>query len=423
MNWQSVLRSSDEIGSRFSLVGVIPTAFLAVFVVALAWSGAPGHAPSPSRLLSAAKDLNAGQAVLLVTVVLLAALLLQPLQRPLVRMLEGYWAESPHCPAWLGMTARHGQRRRYAKLSGLAFRDFPCENDQPQGLDGYYVSHAKDSGRPLQEWRAHEMHRNWMATIRLHSRFPAEERILPTALGNALRAAEDNAGKRYGLDTVTVWPALYTVLSPAVREAVDDQRNQMDVSARLSVVLSLCALASAIMLWRYPYWLLGSLVVTLLIALFAYRAAVVAAESYGVMIRLAFDRHRFDLLAALHLPQPADSAAESESNQQLTAYLQRNAAVTFHYQHSGSQDLADPSTAPGPDAAGDQQPGQHEVSLQPAAGRRVRRDRPRSNAGDSQAGARGHRDQVAQPLCQRPARRTHRARLSRPHRRRPAGRS
>ncbi len=375
MNWQSVLRGSDEIGSRFSMVGVIPTAFLAVYTIALALSGPPEHAPSPSRLLSSAKELTAGQAVLLVTVVLLAALLLQPLQRPLVRMLEGYWAEGPHCPAWLGMMARHGQRRRYAKLSRLAFRDFPCENDRPQGLDGYYVSHSTDSGRPLQEWRAYETHRNRMATRRLHSRFPAEERILPTALGNTLRAAEDRAGKRYGLDTVTVWPALYTVLSPAVREAVDDQRNQMDVSARLSVMLSLCAVVSAVMLWRYPYWLLGSLVGTLLVALLAYRAALVAAESYGVMIGLAFDRHRFDLLAALHLPQPADTTAESEFNQQLTAYLQRNAAVTFHYQHPGSQDLASPSDAPGPRPAEGQQPGRCEVSLQPGAGRRVRRDR------------------------------------------------
>lgn len=352
MNWQSVLRSGSDLGRRFNIVGVIPTTFLVVFVVALSWSGSPEHSPSWSRFASTARELTTGQAVLAVAGVLLAALLAQPFQRPLVRLLEGYWAESPKCPAWLSLMARQGQRRRYAKLSALAYRPFPGVNDRPGGLGGFYVSRMKEPDRVQEEWRVFEARRNVAAMVRLQSRFPPEQRILPTALGNVLRAAEDSAGQRYGLDTVTLWPALYSVLSPAVREAVDDQRDQMDVAARLSAVLFLCALASIAMLWSYPYWMLGFAAAALVGARLAYRAAVAAGEGYGVMIKLAFDRHRFDLLTGLHLPQPSDSAGELAYNQQLTAHLQRNAEVLFHYQHHGPDGLAPDTLGPGYASAG-----------------------------------------------------------------------
>ena len=39
------------------------------------------------------------------------------------------------------------------------------------------------------------------------------------------------------------------------------------------------------------------------------------------MMGLAFDRHRFDLLAALHLPLPPDSVAEGEFDPDLAERL------------------------------------------------------------------------------------------------------
>jgi len=336
MNWQSVLSAGRDMGRRFSLMSVLPAAFLAVFVIVLARSGAPQRSPSPARLISAARDLTAVEAALLTAAILLLALLTQPLQRPLVRALEGYWAESPRCPAWVSIAARRRQRKRYKRLSDLAYRDFPGAGDRPRGADRLYLAHLTEPDQGALRWLATEARRNGTALARLHSRFPPEDRLLPTALGNALRAAEDSAGQRYGLETVVVWPVLYTVLSPSVREVVDDQRDQLDVAVRLSLMMFLCAVASAAMVWRYPYWLIGCVSVSLCGALLAYRAAVVAAEGYGVMIGVAFERHRFDLLTALHLPLPADSAAEFTANQQLTAFLRRQSMATFGYEHPGS---------------------------------------------------------------------------------------
>src|SRR5215471_14453853 len=109
MKWQGLLPTGSDFGLRFNIVGILPTTFLAVFVIALSWSGAPSQAPSWDRLLASARDLRAGEAVLLLAVVLLIALLAQPLQRPLIRFLEGYWVQHPRVPAWLGIAACRGQ--------------------------------------------------------------------------------------------------------------------------------------------------------------------------------------------------------------------------------------------------------------------------------------------------------------------------
>ena len=90
MKWQSILPTSSDLGLRFNLAGTLPTTFLAVFVIALCWSGAPSEPPSWTRLLASARDLKPGEAVLLVIIILLVALLGQPLQRPLVRFVQGY---------------------------------------------------------------------------------------------------------------------------------------------------------------------------------------------------------------------------------------------------------------------------------------------------------------------------------------------
>src|SRR4051794_38846601 len=80
-----------DIGSRFALVGLLPTGLLALFVLALVWSGAPGDAPDLDRVLDHARELDAWAGGLLFLSLVVLTLVLQPLQLVLVRWLEGYW--------------------------------------------------------------------------------------------------------------------------------------------------------------------------------------------------------------------------------------------------------------------------------------------------------------------------------------------
>jgi hypothetical protein len=91
----SLLGATRDLGIRFILVNLVPSAVLATFVLALVWSGAPSEQPELSRVASHAEALSGWEGVLLFVSLLTAALITQPLQLGLVRILEGYWDDFP----------------------------------------------------------------------------------------------------------------------------------------------------------------------------------------------------------------------------------------------------------------------------------------------------------------------------------------
>jgi hypothetical protein len=109
----------------------------------------------------------------------------------------------------------------------------------------------------------------------LRRRFPLPDHLVgPTALGNALAAAEDSAGRPYGLDAVAAWPRLYSVLGQRVRAVVDDRRDAVDTAARMAVVLALTAPA---LLLAQSGWRPALSLAPLGLAWLAYRGACGAA--------------------------------------------------------------------------------------------------------------------------------------------------
>jgi hypothetical protein len=177
-----------------------------------------------------------------------------------------------------------------------------------------------------------------MAAAKLRRLYPPEQAVLPTSLGNVLRAGEYRAGRRYGLEATTVWPRLYPLLGERVAALVDDQRDQLDLTARFCVVFAIASAVSFGLLITQGWWLLvagGALI----LAWLSYRAAVSAALAYGEGIETAFDLHRFDLLRALHLSLPPDRQSELEANSRLSEFfvsgevLMEGKPLNFIYDH------------------------------------------------------------------------------------------
>ncbi|MDT0343879.1 hypothetical protein [Streptomyces litchfieldiae] len=282
-------------GPRFFLMGHLPLYAALLFLLMLFWSGARawrepvGGGPSPAAAWETAGSLRAGELVVLVLAVMLAAVLLQPLQLPLIRLLEG---GRPRLPG-AGATRR---RQLARKRSWEAAAALP-----PDGvLAPEQVQRAGAAG--------HELRR----------RFPLPDHLVtPTALGNALAAIGDRAGRPYGLDAVAAWPRLYSVLGEQHRALVDDRRDTVDTAARMCAVMALTAPVSAVLLARSGWWLALALV-PLALSWISYRGAVQAALAYGESVQVAFDLHRFDLLAALRLAAPAGQADERALNVQLS---------------------------------------------------------------------------------------------------------
>jgi hypothetical protein len=310
VNPLDLLSLGRDAGPRFTLVGLLPTAVFAALVLAIAWSGAPADAPDLSAISDKADGLSATEGGLILLAILAVAVLLQPLQVGLVRLLEGYWGYSKAAQAL-------AERRKRPQLE--LFHDL-----------------ADTAGAPFRDPDDPAREKAVAAAAELRRLFPEDEDdVLPTRLGNVLRAAETRAGSPYGLEAIVVWPRLYPLLPDPVRGVVDDQRGQLDAAARFCVVFAAAAVTSFALLVWHPIWLWVPLACVLLAAL-AYRAAVGAALQYGESLRAAFDLHRFDLLSALHLPLPPDRTAEREQNRDLSDFLIQEWPVDFEYDHEGA---------------------------------------------------------------------------------------
>lgn len=304
MRLDSVTRPlSDSLSGRFALVGYLPTFAAVLTVLVLVWAGAPEERVRFDRAWQTAADLGIGEIVLLGVASTLLSLVLQPMQLPLVRLLEGGW------PGWAGSgIARRWQLRRRLKLAERAeIPDSPLDDATTQRIGA--------------------------AGALLRRRYPqADHLVRPTALGNVLTAMEDGVGQSYGLDTAVVWPRLYPVLGDGVRALVDDRRDALDLSVRLSATGGVLACVMVGLLARSGWWLLLALI-PLAVAGTAYRAAVHAAVGYGETVATAFDLHRFELLRALHLPLPADNVAEAAANRELSLFWRQGRPPQWEYEH------------------------------------------------------------------------------------------
>lgn len=268
-----------------ALVFSSAVAFLAVHRVGWSaardwWTGIDG----PAQAMVAAA---AAGGLLLFTLVLAQLLL------PLTRLYEGYWRPG-RLGRWL---ARRGQASQARKWERVDRRTDP----------------------------AAYRHR--------YQRFPVRrDQVMPTRLGNVLRAAEAYAGdpRRYGVDAVFFWPRLYPLLSEPLRIELGAARAEVDrmlVTATLSLVLAIgTAVAGGVAQlsgWARAAIVLGAVAVSRL----AYLGAVWAAVPYAELIRSSFDIHRRDLLRAMGLSPPASLPEERRLWEALGQQLYRRATT------------------------------------------------------------------------------------------------
>ena len=294
---------------RFFLVSYLPIYAASIFALVLVWAGAPvwlhqGHPLSFNRAWKTASSLGAGEIVMLAAAVTVVAVLFVPLQLAMMRVLEGGW------PDVLGAgLARRFQLWRKHRMAQAA--ELPQVRSQ---LTNAAVQKAGAAG------------------ARLRRRFPIPDHLVrPTALGNALSAMEDTAGRDYGLNAVIIWPRLYPVLGDKIRAVVDDRRDVLDSAGRMAVTAATTVVAALFLLWGSGWWL-ALATVPAAVAVVAYTGAVAAAVAYGDAVRSSFDLHRFDLLTSLKLPLPHTRDQERQINQALCDLWRQGVPMRDEYE-------------------------------------------------------------------------------------------
>lgn len=235
------------------------------------------------------------QITLLVGALLLvaaSAAAVAPFTLAALRLLEGYWPRRmQRLPtAWQNRRAARDERR---------WQDLALKAAEGGGPGALTPAERDD----------------YAALDRRLRRFPADPaQRLPTRLGNILRAAELRPLERYGLETVICWPRLWLLLPDAARSELAAARARLDATARLWIW--------GMLFIGWTVWAWQALPVGLLVAFFAYRSALSAAEVYGDLLEAAFDLYRTQLYEALGFSPPS-ADDEIAAGQRLTEYLLR----------------------------------------------------------------------------------------------------
>ncbi|MEW9533284.1 hypothetical protein [Microbispora sp. NPDC049125] len=203
-----------------------------------------------------------------------------------------------------------------------------------RALEGYWEGHP---GGALVRRLLVTRHRELWSGLRAEGRFPdpaypiAESRIMPTRIGNVLRAAEEHA-RRYRIDAVLAWPRLYAILPDPFTQAF------AAAAARFELLVVVTWLSAAFTLLSGAGAGLGlawhvvaiCLVAGTISTTIAYRAAGYAAAGYAELIRSAFDVHRLLLLDAMGLERPDDFDSERALWEQVDQLWRRGSPATDH---------------------------------------------------------------------------------------------
>lgn len=147
-------------------------------------------------------------------------------------------------------------------------------------------------------------------------RFPdSPDALMPTRLGNVLRASERRTWDRYGLDAVRCWPRMWLLLPADAKQEVSSAQAAVDASVAL---WSFAALFAVWVVWAWWAPLVG-----LTVAVAAYASILSQASVFGTLVEASFDLYRTELYRMLRWPVPPNPAEERAGGRALSSYLAR----------------------------------------------------------------------------------------------------
>ncbi len=225
-------------------------------------------------------------------IVVTSAFVIERFDFGVLRLLEGYW------PRWLRPLRRWliKQQHKHNTKAETKWNKLFAKRET-QGL-------TPDEEEDLAQLEA-EL-----------KRFPAKaQKLMPTRLGNLLRAVELRPFDKYGLDAVLCWSHLWLLLPEHTRSDLAQARGHLNTAVRTWLW--------SIFFWVWCIWTIWAFPIGLLSALFAYRWALDAAGTYADLLEATFDLYRFDLYRALQFPLPTSQQEEKIIAAQLNQYLQR----------------------------------------------------------------------------------------------------
>jgi hypothetical protein len=290
--------------------------FIPAFFACLALKLLVADEAVPSGL----RDAGGGTQILIIGgVALLLGLLMWGVHYPLIRLLEGYWLIAPALPS--RAPARPDPESRWTRSRVVGW----VRN--AVGRPGRIADRSRLAvGRRMQDrWirtrehlveikkRPDPSEERTRAARELTARYPPESAdVLPTELGNVIRAFENHPRTRYGLDGIPIWGNIYALLADT--EVSELEEATTDVAFWLNSLVVVVVGGTLLFLerlWHPPADTLGTAAVEAAIAIavvttaaWMYRQLIGAAARWGEPVRAAFDMHRLELYDKLGVRRP-----------------------------------------------------------------------------------------------------------------------
>jgi hypothetical protein len=266
----------------------------------LAWVQRFGWASLSQPLGQLSDPLQIALLIIGLLAVASSAFAIQRFDLPVLRFLEGYW------PRPLRGLRRWLIKRKKRQLHQVK-KDL-------QDLMGQQPGHSLTLDG-LEKQALLDYQRHWLP--------PQPEFLMPTRLGNSLRAAELRPQNKYGLNAVVCWPHLWLLIPDAARNELQEARANLNTAARVWLWGVLFIFWTPLALWALP--------IGLGVAWFAYRWSLLAARNYGDLLDAAFDLYRNQLYKALRIPLPKNPEEEKKVGQLLSENLWRGPVHPITY--------------------------------------------------------------------------------------------
>ncbi|GLY51212.1 hypothetical protein [Lentzea sp. NBRC 102530] len=311
----TITSGAGKVGRYFTVVSALPAALLTTYACVIVQAGWSEHVR-----WSAIGDMPWYGVLLAGLFALALALALNPLQFPLIQLFEGYWGTSALGIALATLRTAHHRRRLFALKQSKQEAN----------------SRLEASGRHMLERRTAGSHLIRAAivaneTSREASSYPEARDILPTRLGNVLRRYERLAGRSYLIDPLAAVPRLAMVGSEQEVAYVQNQRVQLELALRTSLMAFLGTAVTLVVMSRHGFWLLLALV-PYSVAYLAYRGAVALAHEYGTSLAVLVDLSRFELYRRMGLKQPGSTEEERQMNATLMKIFEFSADASLRYE-------------------------------------------------------------------------------------------
>jgi hypothetical protein len=153
---------------------------------------------------------------------------------------------------------------------------------------------------------------------------PSRDALLPTRVGNAIRAFESHSTSRWGLDSVTIWPRIEALLSAGERELLVD--SKIDFYVFLNAAVGAVAVGAFLVVDQavytpQPAWFWPLYAIPFVLAYIFYRRAVEPATAWGDHVRSGIDLHRLEMYEKLGVRRPTSFSDERQLALQVNQVL------------------------------------------------------------------------------------------------------